>query len=188
MLRLAALLVLIACARQEDRGPPDTASPALTSADILARDSALADSIALAALPERLRSDFDIGPQLALDALGDSALAYCQPLSDPDETEIRKRLRGEYPRNHLTVLFVRADRTTGALRRVELVRRPPQGAQRGYIWNGDSDQTTAVEWTAGRRDPETYTVPEGTPTPRALRALGRRLLVLPCQGRRPGAP
>lgn len=186
MLRVVALVVLLACAG-EPHAARDTVSAAPSPAEVLARDSAHADSIALATVPERLRRDFDIGPQMATGAEGDSVLSYCQPLSDDDDRQIRKRLRGEYPRNHLTVLFVRADRLTGALQRVELVRRPPQGTQRGYIWDGESDKTTAVQWTAGRRDPETYTVPEGTPTPRALRALGRRLLLLPCEGSRPGA-
>ena len=183
MLRVASLFLLLACARERN-DERDTA--AAQNAESLVRDSAAADSVALATIPERLRPDFDIQSQVTRDALRDSVSAYCQPLSDRDDAEVRKRLRGEWPRGHLTVLFVRADRASGALRRVELVRRPPQGAQRGYIWDGDSDQTTAVEWTAGRRDPETYTLPPGTPAPRALRALGRRLLVLPCQGRPPG--
>jgi hypothetical protein len=187
MLRVASLLLLLGCARDRSDAA-DTAAPASANAEALARDSAAGDSLALATIPERLRPDFDIQPQVTLDALSDSVSAFCQPLSDPDDAEVRKRLRGEWPRGHLTVLFVRADRSTGALHRVELVRRPPQGTQRGYIWDGDSDKTTAVEWTAGRRDPTTYTLPEGTPAPRALRALGRRLLVLPCSGRRPGAP
>ena len=186
MRRLAGLLLLLACAR-EHRDVRDTLSIAAAVADSLSPGGAAADSVALATIPGRLRPDFDIVPQVTVDALRDSVTAYCQPLSDSGDAQVRKRLRGEWPRGHLTVLFVRADQGTGTLQRVELVRRPPQGNQRGYIWDADSDETTAVEWTAGRRDPDTYLLPEGTPMPRALRALGRRLLALPCVGRAPGA-
>lgn len=131
MSRIAGLLLLLACAERNEAR--DTTSAATRGPEALVRDSAAADSMALAAIPERLRQDLDIAPQVTRDALRDSLTAYCQPLSDADDAEVRKRLRGEWPRGHLTVLFVRADRETGALRRVELVRRPPQGNQRGYI-------------------------------------------------------
>ena len=161
----------------------DSARPKTSAASLLA-DSAAADSAALASLPPRLRSDLDVIPLLSERALRDSTRAYCQPLSDSASAEVRKRLRGQLE-GRLAVLFVRADRRSGALSRVELVRRPAEGGQRGYIWDRADDQTKAVDWVAGRSTPETYVLPEGTPAPRALRGLGRRLLVLPCTGARP---
>ena len=155
-----------------------------TSAVSLLADSAAADSAAMASLPPRLRTDFDLLPLFSEEALRDSSVAYCQPLSDSTSAEVRKRLRGQL-RGRLAVLFVRANRRSGALERVELVRRPAEGGQRGYIWDRAEDETKSVEWAAGRGTPETYALPEGTPAPRALRGLGRRLLVLPCAGLRP---
>ena len=107
--------------------------------------------------------------------------AYCQPLSDSTSREVRKRLRGKVD-GRVAVLFARADRASGVLNRVELVRRPAAGGQRGYIWDRAEDETKSVEWKPGGGTPETYALPEGTPAPRALRALGRRLIVLPCTG------
>ena len=156
-----------------------------TSAASLLRDSASADSAAIGSLPPRLREDLDVLPLLTERALRDSTRAYCQPLSDSTSREARKRLRGQLPGGRFVVLFVRANRLSGALERVELVRRQPEGGQRGYIWDRAEDLTKSVEWTRGRSVPETYVLPEGTPAPRALRGLGRRLLVLPCVGTRP---
>lgn len=184
-IRLLAAALVAACSDDgaTTREPPAALVQAPTStAEALLRDSAAADSSALAALPAPQQPDFDILGQISREALGDSVTAYCQPMSDSTEAEVRKRLRGHWPPGYITVLFVRADRATGALQRVELVRRPPDAIQRGWIWDNDSRRTTAVEWKAGQRTPETFTLPEGTPTPRALRALGRRLLVLPCTG------
>lgn len=161
-----------------------------TAADSLLADSAAADSAAFAGLPPRLRDDLDMGPLLSERALQDSALAYCQPLSDPTDREVRKRLQGRWPAQLAVVLFVRADRASGTVNRVELVRHVEEEGrgrgQRGYIWDRDTDETQAIEWAPGRSTPETYQLPKGTPTPRVLRGLGRRLLVLPCTGARPG--
>lgn len=161
----------------------DSLRPRTSPASLLA-DSAAGDSTALASLPPRLRSDFDLLPLFSEAALRDSARAYCQPLSDSASATERKRLRGTL-QGRLAVLFVRANRRSGVLERVELVRRPAEGGQRGYIWDREDDETKSVEWVAGRSTPETYGLPEGTPAPRALRGLGRRLLVLPCTGKRP---
>ena len=164
----------------------DSARPKTSAASLL-RDSAAADSAAIASLPPRLRTDFDIDVLFTERALRDSSRAYCQPLSDSTSREVRKRLRGNVD-GRVAVLFVRANRASGVLNRVELVRRPAAGGQRGYIWDREEDETKSVEWKAGGGTPETYGLPEGTPAPRALRALGRRLVVLPCTGvqARPG--
>lgn len=156
--------------------------PGTTPATLLA-DSAAGDSAAFASLPDALREDLTVGPLLTTAALRDSARAYCQPISDSTDPQIRTRLRGRWPDTLAVVLFVRADRASGALGRVELLRRTTDGQQRGYIWDGDGNVTEAVEWLGGRS--VTRVLPEGTPAPRALRGLGRRLLVLPCTGKPP---
>lgn len=151
-------------------GPPPATSP--TS---LARDSMPGDSAALASLPTTLRPDFDVEAEMSrAREAGDET---CREISDSSETDIRKRLRiqGE---EQLLVLFVRAHRRSGELRRVELLRRRGAGPQRAWIWDAERAEMEAVEWTDGRQ--QRFTVPPGTPTPRALRALGRRLLVLRC--------
>lgn len=158
----------------------DSARPRTSAASLL-RDSAAADSAALSNLPARIREDFDIAELFSARALQDSSRAYCQPLSDSSSREVRKRLRGKVD-GRVAVLFARADRASGVLNRVELVRRPAAGGQRGYIWDRAEDVTKSVEWKPGGGTPETYGLPEGTPAPRALRALGRRLIVLPCTG------
>lgn len=161
----------------------DTAAPPATTPASLLADSAVADSAALASLPDGLREDLAVGPLLTTAALRDSARAYCQPISDSTEPRVRKRLRGRWPDTLAVVLFVRADRASGALGRVELLRRTTDGQQRGYIWDANGNTTEAVEWMGGRS--VTRILPEGTPAPRALRGLGRRLLVLPCTGNPP---
>lgn len=157
-----------------------------TLASRLLLDSARGDSAAFASLPASLRRDMDLGPLLTAGALRDSARAYCQPLADDTATDVRKRLRGRWPDTLAVVLFVRAQRASGSLRRVELVRRTREGGQRGYIWDAESDVTQGAEWPQGASRPEVRTLPAGTPSPRALRGLGRRLLVLPCTGNPPG--
>ena len=192
-----ALLGAFSCADQSDPGELAREADSARTADsmvlsgpgpavVLLADSAAADSVAMASLPSRLRGDLDIRVLLSADALEDSSRAYCQPLSPDADAEVRKRLRGRWPDSLALVLFVRADRASGALNRVELVRRTADGGQRGYIWDRDAGETKAVEWPADFGRPDTYELPEGTPTPLALRGLGRRLLVLPCTGAPPG--
>lgn len=190
----AGVALILAAAGCSDRPPkpwpgtPTTAArdsaprPTTTAASLLA-DSAAGDSAALAGLPDQLREDLTVGPLLTTAALRDSARAYCQPISDTADPVIRKRLRGRWPDTLMVVLFVRADRASGALGRVELLRRTTDGQQRGYIWDEEANSTEAVEWLGGRS--VTRVLPEGTPAPRALRGLGRRLLVLPCRGNAP---
>ena len=153
-------------------GPPPTTSPAS-----LLRDSAAADSAALATLPAAIRADFNVEPEMQRAHRNGGAETTCREISDSTAPEIRKRLRVQEP-NNLVILFVRAHRRSGELKRVELVRRADERPQRGWVWDAERAEMDAVEWTDGRQ--QTYTIPPGTPTPRALRALGRRLLVLDC--------
>lgn len=157
----------------------DTASAARTKAD-----SARADSAALASLPPALARQFAVVALLSDAALRDTARVRCETLDAPTEPEIRRRLRATLADSARTVLFVRAARGAGTLRRVELVRRDPGGVQRGFIWDAETDALQGVEWPPGARGrAEVTTLPRGSPVPRALRGLGRRLLELPCRPR-----
>lgn len=153
-------------------GPPPTTSPAS-----LLRDSAAADSVALASLPATIREDFQVDAEMQRARRNAEAESACREISDSTDAEIRKRLRVQETDN-LLILFVRAHRRSGELKRVELLRRAGQRPQRAWVWDAERAEMDAVEWTDGRQ--QTYTIPPGTPTPRALRALGRRLLVLDC--------
>lgn len=165
---------------------PVTRPSAVEVADARARailaDSVSGDSVALASLPARHREDFDVLQLLSQEALTDSGWSYCQPLSDSTENDVRKRLRARDAHGLAVVLFVRAHRATGAVQRVELVRRQPSGGQRGYIWNEADRTLRALEWETARSQPTEYQIPAGTPAPRALRGLGRRLLATSCSG------
>ena len=83
------------------------------------------------------------------------------------------------------VLYVVADDASGTLGRVEYIRRVPGRGQRGLIWDGERDRTTSTWWKETvnglSRRVERGEVPRGSPLPRALRGLGRRLLLLPCE-------
>ena len=148
-------------------------------------DSAGADSAAFAALPPSLEALLDVRRVFDAPFAADTALAWCQPMGPPDAPEIRRRMRVRLG-DTLAVLFVRAERATGALRRVELVRRPLNGgAQVGLTWEGSEDRTTEVTWIADHPSAtESASLPRGSPAHRAIRALGRRLLASPCRGAR----
>ncbi|HYC53142.1 MAG TPA: hypothetical protein VEB19_18705 [Gemmatimonadaceae bacterium] len=153
-------------------GPPPATSPAS-----LLKDSAAADSAALASLPDGVRPDFDVDSRLARARRGHADHGTCREISDSTAPDIRKRLRVQ-EEDSLLILFVRADRRSGILKRVELLRRSGEQPQRGWVWDADRNETESVEWSGGTQ--QSYVVPAGTPTPRALRALGRKLLVLEC--------
>ena len=143
-------------------------------------DSAAGDSAAFATLPPPLQRDLDVRAVLTPAALRDTARVRCDRLGGGAGGELRHRLRARLGDRTALVVFVRADSATGALRRVEVVRREPGRGQRGFIWNAP-DETTSVEWPAGRNTaPEAAPLPRGGPAPRALRGIGRRLLALPC--------
>jgi hypothetical protein len=152
-----------------------------------AADSARADSVALASLPPALADAFGVRAVLTPEALRDTASVRCELLAPPNAMEPRRRLRARLADSSRTVLFVRASRGD-TIRRVELVRRERGGEQRGFIWDAATDTVQSIVWRVGARRPEVSTLPRGGPVPRALRALGRRLLALPCTGRpRPAA-
>lgn len=156
---------------------------------VVAGDSAAADDAAFDEMPPPLRAQLDMRSHLRrLESPHDTARILCQEMGAPTRPEIRRRLRlrlgGEPRRPDTTViLFVRATRATAALERIELVRNPRGGLQRGFIWTATSDQLQSVEWIGrGANETTTYPIPAGTPAPRAVRALGRRLLAASCQG------
>lgn len=150
-----------------------------------AADTARADSAAFAALPPALAAEIDVRRILAPDALADTSRTYCQPLGDPTAEHERRRIRFRLG-DTLGILFVRAERPTGRLIRVELLRRPLDGGlQRAFTWEAEGDVTWAVDWTSDEATAtERGRIPRGSPAPRALRALGRQLLVIPCTGTR----
>ena len=154
-----------------------------TSPASLLADSAAGDSIAFTRLSAEHRRDLDLRAVMTERALGDTTRVYCQPLTDSTSREIRHRLRATLPSGAYVVLFARASRASGVLHRVELVRRPPSGGgQRGYSWDGAADESRLVVWAPGGETPDVTGLGEESGAPRALRGLGRRLLLLPCRG------
>jgi hypothetical protein len=189
VIRVAVLVgTLVAC---EASGPPGARADAVPPAARLAaaNDSAAGDSAALAALPPTLVRELGVRDVLTPGALRDTARVSCETLPAlpaPDTLDTRRRLRAVLADSARTVLFVRAARSDGALRRVELVRREPRAGQRGFIWDAERDAVQSIVWTRpGAPRPEVTELPRGGPVPRALRALGRRLLALPCPPARP---
>lgn len=166
------------------RGASASAQSGADMARVLA-DSGAADSAAFAALPPSLEALLDVRRVFDAPFAADTARAWCQPMGPADAPEIRRRLRVRLG-DTVAVLFVRADRATGALRRVELVRRPlTAGAQVGFTWDASDDRTTEVTWVADHPSAtETASIPRGSPAHRAIRALGRQLLASPCRGAR----
>lgn len=180
----AILSFALACAAP-DRHPGVDSTPAAvahTAAGLLA-DSASGDSAAFAALPASLRASLDVRRLLTTEAMADTARTYCQPFGAETQQDERRRLRFRLP-DTIAVLFVRATRATGELQRVELVRRPLSGGnQQGFTWDAADDVMREVSWVANRpAATESGPLPRGGPAPRALRALGRLLLVAPCTG------
>ncbi len=158
------------------------ASP--TSFARLAADSAAGDSAAWATLPGAVRDLFAVHGSLATTAVESLPFYECLQLPGRRDDELRRRLQLRFVDSSAAVLFVIADRAHGTLKRVEFVRRTPRDGQRGFIWDGVRDRTTSIWWFEGprglsRRD-ERGDVPRGGPIPRAVRGLGRQLLVAPC--------
>jgi hypothetical protein len=83
------------------------------------------------------------------------------------------------------VLYVVADDSSGRIERVEFIRRVPGRGQRGIIWDGERDRTTSTWWNETAwglsRRVERGEIPRGGPVPRAVRSLGRQLLLMPCE-------
>lgn len=147
-------------------------------------DSAAGDSAALATLPPALARELDLRAVLTPAALRDSTHARCDVMAAPkaDSTVERRRFRATLADSTRLVLYVRTRRSDGAVRRIELVRRESPTAQRGFIWDAKDDALQSIQWVPNATRPEVTTLPRGGPAPRALRAIGRRLLALPCAG------
>lgn len=196
---ILTILVLGLAAACREPAPDDVRRTTDSSDPVTGRiglyaDSAAADSVAFRALPPSLRAQLDLRPYLSAARLRDTSIALCQEMGHPSRTEERRRLRlrlGKVDGGHDTtvVLFVRAQRSTGALSRIELVRRPREGLQSGFVWDARNDQLHSIDWEADRGDATSSApVPRSSPAPRAVRALGRLLLVLPCTGERVALP
>jgi hypothetical protein len=173
----AAALIISACAVAACEGPA-AAEAALTPFERIVVDSLAGDSAAFATLPYSLREFLDVRAMLA-----DSASDRCDVMPSSERQEIR-RLRMLFPDSSGVLLYAVADDASGVLERVEYVRRIASQGQRGLIWDGDEDRTTSTWWSETRwglsRRVERGEIPRGGPLPRALRALGRQLMLLPC--------
>ncbi len=182
---LAAAAVLVGAVAACD-GPPE-AQAARTPFEQLAADSALGDSAALATLPPALSAWLDVRGLLTPEAQRSLELAECRELDSPDPTLTRRRLRLRLESTESLVLYAVADADTGTLERVEFVRRRVNEGQRGLIWERERDRTLSTWWRETpwglSRRVERGEIPRGGPVPRAMRALGRQLLTLPCEGR-----
>ncbi len=180
-LALVALGTMEAC-----EGPPE-AHAARTPFEQLAADSALGDSAALAALPPALSSWLDVRGLLTPDVRASLELAECEQMESPDPSLTRRRLRLRMESSEALVLYAVADADTGTLERVEFVRRRANEGQRGIVWEREHDRTLSTWWRETpwglSRRVERGEIPRGGPVPRAMRALGRQLLTMPCEGR-----
>lgn len=150
----------------------------------LASDSSFADSAAFATLPAGLAHLLDVRDAIGGTTAPPLLLRECIQLADVEPGIVRRRLQLRFPDSSAAVLYTVADRASGALDRVEFLRRTPGAGQRGLIWDHKRDRTTSVWWFEtsrglSRRE-ERGDLPRGGPTPRAIRALGRQLLTVEC--------
>lgn len=175
-LLVAAAFALGACAETPK------AEAALTPFEQMAADSAAGDSAAFATLPDPLREFMDVREALATLPTEPPGCAVMPPRRDH---ELRRRARFQLADRNSAVLLVVADDLTGSITRVEYIRRVPGRGQRGLIWDGARDRTTSTWWNEASwglsRRVERGEIPRGGPVPRALRGLGRQLLLLPCE-------
>jgi hypothetical protein len=150
----------------------------------LAADSSHADSAAFTALPSGLIALLDVRAAVAADSSAKTTLHECIQMDGRDAAELRRRMQLRFVDSSAAVLYAVVDRVSGALERVEFIRRTPHAGQRGFIWDRQRDRTTSVWWFEtprglSRRE-ERGDLPRGGPVPRAVRALGRQLLTVPC--------
>lgn len=182
--RTAALTAGLALAAAGACREVPPAEAARTPYERLAADSAADDSAAFAALPDGLAATLDVRPLLQDPAVrGTLPTAECAAMTPPRPEEHRRRLSLRLPDSTSIVLYAAADRTTGTLERVEFIRRTPRRGQRGLIWDQDADRTSSMWWPEfdrGIRRADRGPIPRGSPVNRALRALGRQLLTIPC--------
>lgn len=170
---MAAASAALAC-----EGPP-AAEAALTPFERVVADSIAGDSAALAALPPALHELL-----LVRAALAEGSSGRCDLMPARQRHELRRRLRLVFEDSSRVLLYAVADDSTGRLDRVEYIRRIPAHGQRGLIWDGEQDRTTSTWWSETRwglsRRVERGDIPRGGPLPRALRGLGRQLMLVPC--------
>ena len=184
---IAVAIAAAACGRS-DAGEPSTVDELRASA---LADSAAGDSAALATLPPALQEVLRIEPYLTDAFLSATPGAECRVLETalPEALRAeRRRVRVRLPDSSAVVVYVRVPSAGVGLERVEIVRRPLHGEQLGFIWDAGDDRTTEVRWPTdlhGRT--EAAPQPRGGPVPRAVRALGRRVLALRCDGDSPAA-
>lgn len=159
------------------KGTPRVTSPSTNPPVPVDADSAKGDGEAFASLPEPVLEVLDVRRQLQ-PWDGDPGLT-CVPLSTTSDGSRRQRVQGRLADARALVVFARVDRR-GALRRVEFVRRLPNGGQAGFTWDAEGDVTTRTDWPPGLTNPSSHPVPRGSPIPRALRGLGRLVMAWPC--------
>lgn len=158
---------------------------------IVAADSAAGDSAALATLPPALQGVLRLEPYLTAGYLQAADSAACVSIEPPGAGGglglpaggERRRVRMLLPDSSELAMLVRADAGNVGLEHVELVRTPlyGRGERLGYIWDDEQDLTVEVRWPADRPGrTERAPQPRGGPVPRAVRALGRLVLALPC--------
>lgn len=176
---LAATLVLAAC------GDLGGAREELPLGELRARtfaDSMPGDSAALAALPPRLQDALRLERHLTDSVIAASPDDSCRIL--PARTPAaalseRRQVHLRLPDSSAVVMFVRAEANGAGLERVEIARNPVGGEQLGWVWDVRKDETIEARWPRGPRGSiESAPQPRGGPIPRAVRALGRRVLAL----------
>lgn len=140
-------------------------------------DSVRADSAAFATLPPGVLDVLDVRSRITPESADPNLV--CVPLSRTSDGSRRQRLQGRIGDGTSLVVFARTS-ASGAIARVEFIRRLQSGEQRGYTWDALGDATTASEWKAGETNATSYPVPRGGPIPRSLRALGRLVLMWSC--------
>ncbi len=180
LLATVASALVAACGRGDAHEPSTVAEVRLQEL----ADSAAGDRAALVTLPPALQQVLRLEPYLDDSYIRATPDAECQVL-DADLPERlraeRRRVRVRLPDSSAVVVYVRAAAGSAALERVEIVRRPLDGEQLGFIWDASDDATLEVRWpTELRGGTEASTQPRGGPVPRAVRALGRRVLTLDC--------
>lgn len=180
LLTIASCSLLGACDRSDAREPSTVREVRLQEL----ADSAAGDRAALVALPPALQQVLRLEPYLDDSYLRSTPFAECRVL-DADLPERlraeRRRVRMRLPDSSAVVVYVRAAAGSATLERVEIVRRPMGGEQLGFIWDASGDGTLEVRWPPELRGgTEAAPQPRGGPVPRAVRAIGRRVLALDC--------
>lgn len=182
--RASASILVLLLALAAGCGEIPAAEAARTPAEQMLADSAHADSAAFEALPSSLGPLLDVRSLLTAEGLEALPMAECRMLRPRREDQQRRQLRLRLEDSSVVLLLAIADRERATLQRVEFVRRTPHEGQRGLIWDVERDRTTSMWWPefargVQRRGERGY-LPRGGPVPRAVRALGRQLLIVPC--------